>query len=78
MAKKTKKARIRVPKNEVGKPDFVEEHHLVYLGELCESGVTMFEAAPYLVETFGVDKKLAKKILAYWMETFTERRDVWS
>lgn len=57
------------------RPDFCEDYHLEYLDDLRESGVTnMFGAAPYLVRKFDTDKRDARKILVYWMETFSERQ----
>lgn len=57
------------------RPEFVADEHLRYLDTLRESGVTnMFGAAPYLVEEFGIDLSIARKILAYWMKTFGERQ----
>ena len=56
------------------RPDFVTDAHLEYLDILLESGAThMFLAGYYLVRDFGVSKDESRKILSYWMETFTER-----
>ena len=66
------------------RPDFVTEEHLTYLDELRESGETnMMGAARYLDEMFpelttrssfhSSDK--ARKILSYWMNTFSERHN---
>jgi len=45
-----------------------------YLDALRESGATnMFGARPYLQKEFGLEKELAGKILADWMQTFGER-----
>jgi hypothetical protein len=57
------------------RPDFVTDEHLEYLDALRKSGVTnMFGATPYVQKAF---KKLkgdqAKKVLLYWMHTFSER-----
>jgi hypothetical protein len=42
-----------------------------YLNALRESGkVNMFGAAPYLQDTFGLDRKEARKILVEWMDSF--------
>ena len=47
-----------------------------YLDNLRESGITNMWGAPeYLVDSFGVDKKLAKKIVSDWMDTFDTRQD---
>lgn len=57
------------------RPDFCEDDHLEYLDDLRGSGITnMFGAAPYLVRKFDIDKRDARKILVYWMETFSERQ----
>ena len=56
------------------KPEFMTDEHLGYLDDLRESGVTnMFGAATYLVDDFPLDKRQAREILSYWMETFGER-----
>ncbi len=53
------------------RPKYVTEHHLDFLDELRESGVTnMFGARPYLMRDFGLDKETAKDIFTYWMESF--------
>lgn len=58
------------------KPTIVTDEHLDYLDNLRESGVTnMFGAGPYIVEEFGVTRDESHKILQYWMDTFSERRD---
>lgn len=50
------------------------EEHLRYLDELRESGATnMFGPGPCLEETFGLDPKAAREILACWMRTFSAR-----
>lgn len=47
------------------------QHYWNYLEKLRRSGVTnMFEAVPYLVEEFGLDRDEAKKILTEWMENY--------
>ncbi len=44
-----------------------------FLDELRESGVTnMFGAAPYISETFGVNKQEARQYLMNWMNSFSE------
>lgn len=56
------------------RPEVVEDEHLTYLDNLRESGVTnMFGATPFIQKRFGVDKKDAKTILMYWMDSFGER-----
>lgn len=58
----------------IEKPDCVKEEHLEYLGEIRESSVTnMISARPYLMGEFDLDKKVAGKILFYWMKSFGER-----
>ena len=55
-------------------PEYVTTEHLEYLDELRESGVTnMFGAAPYLAEEFGIDIRVARQVLSYWMKTFGVR-----
>jgi len=45
-----------------------------YLDELRDSGETnMFGAAPYLQETFGFERSVARQWLLEWMRTFTDR-----
>ena len=59
------------------KPDFVTDEHLEYLDDLRDSGVTnMLGAAPYLQREFNIPFKEARKVLVYWMETFSERQKV--
>lgn len=44
-----------------------------YLDALRESGTTnMFGAAPYLANRYGLEDKLARKILTAWMTSFDE------
>jgi hypothetical protein len=53
------------------RPDFVADEHLEYLDDLRESGVTnMFGSPAYVADEFGIEWKLARKIVSYWMETF--------
>ncbi len=61
--------------NVIKKPEELEEGHLIYLDELRESGVTnMYGAGAYLQREFpGMDKILAREILSYWMNTFSQR-----
>ena len=58
-------------------PKFCNEEMLEYLDDLRESRVTnMFGATPYLQEMFPeLSKKEAKKVLVYWMKTFSERHN---
>ena len=56
------------------RPEFVTEEHLVYLDELRESGETnMFGAGPFIANEFALGLKDSHTILAYWMETFSQR-----
>jgi len=56
-------------------PEYCGDEHLDFLDALRESGVTnMFGAAPYLVDEFPeLDIRQARKILMYWMDTFSSR-----
>jgi len=60
----------------VERPEFVTERHLIYLDALRSSAITnMFGATPYLQKDFPeLTKSQARKVLGYWMETFSERR----
>ncbi len=52
----------------------MQEKVNVFLDRLRESGsVNMFTAAPYIAETFGIEKKEAQQYLKNWMETFADR-----
>ena len=58
----------------IERPTIVSEEHLVYLDALRESGETnMFGAASYVADEFDIDMRSAKKILLYWMKSFSER-----
>ena len=49
----------------------MKKEHKIYLEQLRRSGITnMFGAAPYLAETFGINKNEAREILAEWMKTY--------
>jgi len=53
------------------RPEGIKDEHLTFLDKLRESGATnMFGATPYIEEAFVVDKKTARTILSYWMESF--------
>ena len=53
------------------RPAIVTDAHLSYLDNLRESGVTnMFDAGSYLEDYFSINKKDARIILLYWMESF--------
>ena len=57
------------------RPDFVADEHLRFLDALRESGQTnMFGAAPYVAEAFEIPMQQARKILTYWMQTFSTRK----
>ena len=59
----------------MNRPEYVTDEHLDYLDDLRESGETnMFGARPYLIEEFGLGKKIAGDILQYWMESFGDRQ----
>jgi hypothetical protein len=60
------------PTDTIDRPDFVSDKHLTYLDAVRLSGVTnMFGAAPYLVYEFPeLDKRKARAVLSYWMQTF--------
>jgi len=59
---------------EVLKPEFVQDEYLSYLDAVRESGlINMFGAAPYLADEFPeLDKRQARSVLQYWMQTFGE------
>jgi hypothetical protein len=56
----------------ITRADFIQDEHLRYLDAIRLSGVTnMFGAAPYIVCEFPeLDKRQARAVLQYWMETF--------
>lgn len=60
---------------EIERPECLTEEHLLYLDRLRESGVTnMFGAVPYLMLEFpDLNEQLAKRVLIYWMKSFSER-----
>ena len=77
---------MNTEQSKVERPEIVTEDHLEFLDELRESGVTnMYGATPYLMgqvleySEFYEDGfpeltlSEAGKILAYWMDSFTER-----
>ena len=53
----------------------MDKQYLIYLDNLRESGITnMYGATPFLQAEFSeLAKTEARKILSYWMKTFTER-----
>jgi len=45
-----------------------------FLDALRQSGITnMFGAGPYVEDTFGCDRRDARKLVIEWMQTFSER-----
>lgn len=71
--KKKTKTKPFLPRDDA--PKYLTEDMLVYLDRLRESGATnMFGATPYLMATFPeLNQARAVKVLAYWMNTFSER-----
>lgn len=58
----------------IERPKYVTDKMLTYLDNLRESGVTnMYGAAPYVQLAFHVTLDKARKILTYWMKTFSIR-----
>ena len=59
----------------VERPDFVTDEHLDFLDDLRESGVTnMYGAASYVYQAYpGLTERESQQVLAYWMDTFSER-----
>lgn len=57
--------------------DFTAEHVeeiFEYLDNLRESGETnMYGTRPYVAGAFGLDEKVAGKVLSKWMQTFGDR-----
>jgi hypothetical protein len=61
-------------RTEQERPTFLKEHHLLFLDDLRQSGVTnMYGATPYIRSAYGVSQEKASAILLYWMKTFSER-----
>ena len=45
-----------------------------FLDSVRENGsINMFGAAPYIQESFDVDRHMAKTLLLEWMDTFADR-----
>ena len=66
-------ANLKDVRKRLREDETTQEEYFVYLDELRESGDTnMYGATPYLVQTYGIDKKEACDILAAWMKD-TER-----
>ena len=56
------------------RPAVCTNEHLEYLDILRESGVTnMFGAGPYLKREFELSMDDSRKVLSYWMASFSER-----
>ena len=57
------------------KPDAADERKVfMYLDGLRDSGKTnMFGATPIIENIFGVNKSIARELLAKWMATYGER-----
>ena len=52
------------------------EAQLQYLDDLRDSGVVnMFGAGPFLQYLFGLNRKQANELLAYWMDTYAARHE---
>ena len=68
----TNSHRSQMTTTEALKPEFVQNRHLSYLNAVRQSGlINMFGAAPYLVDEFPeLDKRQARGVLQYWMQTF--------
>ena len=59
------------------RPEFVTDEHLEYLDELRESGVTnMYGAGAYIERDFELSQDESRKVVTYWMHTFSERHAV--
>lgn len=53
------------------RPENVEQEHLEFLDDLRESAImNMFGASTELENEFGLSRRTAKEVLAYWMRTF--------
>lgn len=53
--------------------DDMKNEVFLYLEELRESGeINMFGAASYVMETFEMDKTMAIKFVASWMESYRD------
>ncbi len=57
------------------KPDAADQQKVfLYLDGLRESGkINMFGATPVIEDVFGVNKSIARELLAKWMATYGER-----
>lgn len=53
------------------RPNIATDEHLEYLDNLRESGETnMFGAGSFLESEFDMNRRDAKEVLQYWMDTF--------
>ena len=60
--------------NPKARPAFVTDEHFAYLDILRESGTTnMFGAWINIEDEFGFDKRDAKIILSYWMDSYEDK-----
>jgi hypothetical protein len=59
----------------IERPACVTDLHLQFLDDLRESGKTnMYGSIPYLQKVFnGMPRETASKVLAYWMNSFSDR-----
>lgn len=59
----------------IERPACVTDTHLYFLDGLRMTGITnMYGAVPYIQEAFnGMTRDTASKVLAYWMNSFSER-----
>ena len=56
------------------RPELVTEEMLVYLDVLRDTGDTnMYGAGRYLEAEFGLNDGQARRVLVYWMTTYSER-----
>ena len=54
--------------------DNLAEEIFPYLDSLRESGITnMYGLHKYVIEEFGTNKDMARKLVQAWMETFKEK-----
>lgn len=56
------------------RPAALTDDMLEFLDALRDSGeMNMYGAAPYIAKAYGIDKRDARAVLAYWMATFADR-----
>ena len=51
-------------------------NHYIYLHNLKESGLYMFDAAPYLADEFFIPRSQAKQILLHWMQVYPKLQEL--